>query len=242
MKYLFTSLLLLVLASCGNNTSESQPSQDSVTVDTTISEVPIQDEEIVQSTHPDTILVVRLADGKIHEYYQVYSNYTYNLHTRIKGEKKDKVIGFAYDRYQDGDPFYTDGFPSHINYVVSPDMKSIYVIGDIQANSNGWVTEYQIFKVDLETNKSKCIAECAAIEAVKDGFIVAQARLTNEETASNVADEIWVMHDEKIDFDGKVVNVSKKEYNYETMEKKFSSGNEYEHLKGFKSCTNHNNL
>lgn len=242
MKKLFPCLMSIVLASCGNKTTESQPSQDSVTVDTpAISEVPIKEKVIVPSTHLDTILAVKLADEKIHEYYQVYSDHNHNLHTKIKGEKKDKVIRFTYDRYQNGNPFHTEGFPSGIIYVVSPDKKFIFVIGDIHANSNGWVTNYQIFKVDLETNKSKCIAECAAIEAVKDGFIIARARLTNEESATCTAEEIWVMHDEKIDFDGKVVNVSKKEYDEKAMEKKFSSDIKGVYLKGFKSCTSHNN-
>ena len=48
------------------------------------------------------------------------------------------------------------------------------------------------------------------------------------------------MHDEKINFDGKVISVSKKEYDYETMVKRFGSGKDYIYLKGFKLCTDHN--
>lgn len=195
--------------------------------------------EIVQSENPDTILITKLSDGKIHEYYHVCSeDYLHNIHTRIRGEKNEEVISFIYDRYDDNDSFYDGGFPRAIRYVVSKDKKSIFVVGSVLANSNGWITEYQIFKLDVETNKTKCIVECAAIEAVSDGFVVAQARLANEKTATCTADEKWLLHDEKIDFDGNVVDVSRKEYGYDKMTKRFHSDDEEEfvYLKGFKKC------
>lgn len=235
-------LLAVITASCGNKTaSDISSTSDTTNIDTLLAEniSESQTEDIKQSTHPDTILITRLSDGKVHEFYQVYGDYAYNLHTRIVGEKKDEVINFAYDRYNNGDPFYTEGLMTPIYYTVSPDQKYIYVIADIRANSNGWVQEYQIFKVDVEKNTSKFIVDCAAVEALPDGFIVAQARCTNAETAEYVAQEVWVMHDEKIDFDGNVLDVSKKEYDYETMTQKFSSGKKYVYLKGFKSCTDH---
>lgn len=228
MRNLFPCLLVLFLVSCVSKTKV--PKIDSRSV--------IQKEEIVQSLHPDTILITRLDDGRIHEYYQVYSDYSYNLRTRIKGEENDEVIRFTYYRYENSEPFYTDGFMAPISYVLK-NKNHLYIISDICPNSDGWVTEYQIFKVDLKTNKTKFLVDCAAVEAVSDGFIVAQARLTNEDTAKCTADEIWLMHDEKINFDGKVVSVSDQEYDYATMERRFSSDHGNQCLKGIKSCSRH---
>lgn len=230
-----------IMYSNGNhNKVEQAPAEDTAVVDYTedISDVPQQDDDIM-NTDPDIILTARLSDGNIHEFYQVYADYKYTLHTRIKGENKSEVIGFSYTRYQDNEPFYTDGFPAHIRYIVSKDKRFIYVVAAIQACGSGWTTEYQIFKVDVETKKSKILVECAAIEAVSDGFIVAKARCTNEDTAKGGYDLIWVLHDEKIDFDGNTVYVSEKEYDPDVMTKRFSSDTETD-LKGFKSCTKSN--
>lgn len=236
-QYILWSLLIM---SCGNKTSESMVLRDSLSTDSlaAVQTETKQDSVTTEYDEPDPypLLTTRLSDGKIHEFYQVYSDYGYNLHTRIKGEQKSEIISFAYDRYHDNEPFYTEGFPTPFRYFVSKDKKFIYVIGDIQANSNGWVTEYQIFKVDVETKKSRFLVDCAAIEVVSDGFIVAQARCTNADTARGTYEENWVMHDEKIDFDGNIVYVSKKEYSYEVMTEKFHSGIEYLYIKGFRLC------
>lgn len=218
------SVILFCFSSCVNNPFHS--------VDQSLQTTQIQDLEIVQSSHPDTILIVKLSDGKIHEFYQVTSDH-YNLYTKIKGEDSTEVISFAYYRYEDYEPFYTDGFYIPIHYVVSQDKRYIYIATSIMANSNGWISDYQIFRVDVESKKTKLITECAAIKAVSDGFIVAQARLTNEGVC--VADEIWYMHDEKINFDGKVIDVSDKEY--DSFKKYSSQSDENVLLKGFKRCT-----
>jgi len=79
-----------------------------------------------------------------------------------------------------------------------------------------------LFKVDCEKLKANLICECAAIAARRNGFTIAVARLVNEDTARCTADEIWVMHDEYLDWNGNVTKVGKHEYNYKEMESKYS--------------------
>ncbi len=145
-----------------------------------------------------------------------------------------QYINLTYQRYED-DPDYFEnlgGIPDLPHSLVSHDRKNLYIVTRVHANSNGWVTEYQLFKIDCETLESKFICECAAIATTNKGFTIAVARITNEETATCTADEIWVMHDEDLDWKGNVIKVSNKEYSYEIMKKKYLQG-EDTLIKGF---------
>lgn len=147
---------------------------------------------------------------------------------------ESQFIPLAYQRYDDDQDFFTvlGGIPGLSHYTVSKDKRYLYVVTEAHANSNGWITEYQLLKVDCETLDAEFICECAAIASTDIGFIIAVARLTNEDTARGTADEIWVMHDEYLDWDGNVIKVSKQEYYYETMQDKYLHG-EYTLIKGF---------
>lgn len=143
-------------------------------------------------------------------------------------------IQLEYPRYEDDEDFfsYIGGIPNYILYFPGADNKTLYLVTRVNANSNGWTTEYQLFIVNCETLEAKYICDFAAIATTDEGFRIAVARLTNEETSTCTADEIWVMHDEYLDWNGKVIRVDTAEYDYETMNKKYLRG-EYTYVKGF---------
>ena len=107
-----------------------------------------------------------------------------------------------------------------------------YIVTRVNANSNGWTTEYQLFIVNCETLEAKYICDFAAIEATGKGFRIAVARLTNEELTTCTANEIWLMHDEYLDWNGKVTRIDTAEYDFKTMEEKYLRG-EDTCVKGF---------
>ena len=74
------------------------------------------------------------------------------------------------------------------------------------------------------------IASCAAIKKTESGFKIAKCRITNEDTAKCTADEIWLIHDVNIDWNGRVISSDKKEYDYKEMERRYSP----RLVKGFK--------
>lgn len=144
------------------------------------------------------------------------------------------IIPLLYPRYENHPDFFEfiGGCPNQFHYLPSQDKKSLYLVTRVQANSNGWTSEYQLFKVDCETLEARFICDCAAIKATDKGFTVAQCRLTNRETATCTADEDWVMHDEYLDWDGNIVQVKEKEYGIRMMSiKYYSAPNTY--VKGF---------
>lgn len=113
-------------------------------------------------------------------------------------------------------------------------MRSLHVVTRMHANSDGWITEYQLFKIDCECLESKLLAECAALEATKKGFTIAVARLANEDTARFTHQEEWVVHDVQLDWDGNTVKSSSQEYSVEQMCYRFVIDAKGYHLvKGF---------
>ena len=143
-------------------------------------------------------------------------------------------IQLKYPRYEDDEDFfsYIGGIPNYILYLPGADNKTLYIVTRVNANSNGWTTEYQLFTVNCETLEAKFICDFAAIATTDEGFRIAVARLANEDTSTCTADEIWVMHDEYLDWNGKVTRVDTAEYDFEMMEEKYLRG-EYTCVKGF---------
>ena len=196
----------------------------------------------------NTLYSIVLQDGRRRTFVDVYSHisdYREDYHALFAIDENPiwdlsrkhmdtTFIYTKYPRYEDIEDFfyYIGGIPNHILYLPSPDNKSLYIVTRVNANSNGWITEYQLFIVDCETLKARFIRDFAAIAVTANGFSIAVARLTNRETATCTAEEIWVMHDEYLDWNGNVVNVSKKEYDYKKMKRKYQSG-EYTFVKGF---------
>lgn len=151
------------------------------------------------------------------------------------GNEVPKRIPTKYDRYNEGEDHFEDGFP-RMKYLVSPDGKKLYVATTVWANSDGWVTDYQLFLIDCESLSVSMIVECAAIMVTDQGFKIAECRLTNEKEAETTADEIWAIHDVYLDWQGKII-VDDKEHEYSDtrMVKKYSTKKKSDMLlvKGF---------
>ena len=189
----------------------------------------------------DTLCSYTCKDGHsrlfVDVFYHVADSYYEDYHGLYAVDdlpRDTTFIQLKYPRYEDEEDFfsYIGGIPNYLLYYPGHDNKSLYVVTRVNANSNGWITEYQLFIVNCETLEAKYIRDFAAIAITDEGFRIAVARLTNEETSTCTADEIWLMHDEYLDWGGNVTRVDKAEYNHETMMKKYLRG-EYTYVKGF---------
>lgn len=165
-------------------------------------------------------------DKATRTFYAMEQDERINLFCCEPTDPSPRRIATPYDRYDDGYDFYENGlelgYDGYLDYFVSPNGRYLYVVADIHANSNGWVTEFQLFKIDCKTLSVRLLTEAAAITATSQGFVYAACRLTNESIAQCTADEIWVMHDVVIDWDGRLLKDDKhREYAYNAMERKY---------------------
>ncbi|MBR1518674.1 MAG: hypothetical protein IJ624_04150 [Prevotella sp.] len=166
----------------------------------------------------DTILITRHNGRK--RYFVIYHNTCFGMcQIYVFGQKAEHTIKIN----------IPDGYYSRL-YTISPDRRYLYILGYVCANSNGWTVNYHLYKLDCESLKIKEIAKCAAIKKTKRGFMIAKCRITNEDTAKCTADEIWLIHDVNIDWNGRVISSDKKEYDYAEMERRYSP----RLVKGFK--------
>lgn len=97
---------------------------------------------------------------------------------------------------------------------------NVFVVGDFMPNSNGWTVRFPVYKINARTLKMTFVDEGAAVHFGKDGFRIAQCRLTNPKAACT-ADERWVMHDTYYNSAGKKIREDKHEYDYQQMEEKY---------------------
>ena len=183
-------------------------------------------------SHWDSIYTYRCTNNLSRVFYDVHGSGNHFLYALDNNDYKDAhLVDLVYHRY-DSTNFLKDGNPCTLSYLPSPDGRYLYIVTRIFANSNGWTTEYQLFMVDCEILEARFICDCAAIAATNTGFVVAQARLTNRETSTCTAEEIWVMHDVYFDWKGKLNRISSEEYDNEAMDEKYQSS-EYTHIKSF---------
>lgn len=97
---------------------------------------------------------------------------------------------------------------------------SVYVIGDLVPNSDGWTVRYQLYKVDCQTLETKHIGDFAAIHFEDDGFKAATTRLTNPD-AKCTADEVFAIQDNYYNYDGTLIRKGETEYRYDDMLKQY---------------------
>lgn len=196
----------------------SVPQLDIVVIDGKIS-------SIIQRKKPNSVKKISITKDTI-------------LTTSHKGEKRHFVIihnclKCVLNVYGSKKVYHTFDVLRHYfkaYYTISPDRRYLYILGYVCANSNGWTVNYHLYKVDCKSLKIKEIAKCAAIKKTKRGFMIAKCRITNEDTAKCTADEIWLIHDVNIDWNGRVISSDKKEYDYAEMERRYSP----RLVKGFK--------
>ena len=214
----FITVLVITFASCGKIHTQESSNDGAI-------------------SNWDTIYTYSCQNGCTRTFCDTYCSGNHFLFAMDKNDFKDAhLVDLVYHRY-DSTNFLEDGNPCALSYLPSPDGRYLYIVTRVFANSNGWTTEYQLFKVDCETLDAKFICDCAAIAVIDAGFVVAQARLTNRETATCTADEIWIMHDVYFDWEGRLTRISSEEYDYEAMDEKYQSG-EYSYVKGFNETIN----
>lgn len=235
-KILLDFVLLSLLFSCVQRTANNNEQADSLTTET-------QSVDTFTGVRINDFYTYTCVDGHKRvfcDWCDICNGYESGHALIARDEGNEDPIQYVHLRYlrypedpEDSDFFpYFGSIPDLSHYIVSSDKKTLYVVTGVHANSNGWTREYQLFKVDCETLKAKFICDCAAIAATDNGFTIAVARLTNEEAATCTADEIWVMHDEYLDWNGNITRVSKQEYCDACMERKYLQG-EYTFIKGF---------
>ena len=232
--YALVAVLVIALGSCGKQ------SRQTVCVTPCASNPIIDDDTLSEGWVVDSLYTHICADNTQRLFVDVYFHVPdfwedYHALFAVDDNPKDTTyVWMQYPRYEGEDDFfaYIGGVPDHLLYLPCEDNNSLYVVTQVNANSNGWTAEYQLFIVDMETIEAQYIADFAAIEVVVDGFRIAAARLTNEDTATCTADEVWVLHDEYLDWSGKVIRVDSEEYDYQTMKDKYQNG-KYTYVKGF---------
>lgn len=96
---------------------------------------------------------------------------------------------------------------------------NIFIVGDLHANSNGWTENYTIHRLNVKTLKLEFIEYAAAVHFEKDGFKIAQCRLTNPEACT--ADQKWLIHNCYYNSEGKRIKADRKEYKHRHMEEEY---------------------
>lgn len=135
------------------------------------------------------------------------------------------VYDSSKDRYHDidfnADDYLNGGVPEMSGFA-SPDGRYVYVVGNILANSTGWVSNYIIYQVDTKTLKAKLVNAVAAIRLEKNGFTVTSMTRCTTPDASCSAEMDFAFEDITYGFDGKVKKKSK-EYGSSGIKKRYGN-------------------
>ena len=158
-----------------------------------------------------------IGNGQYRDFFITYGENGYRL--MVYDSSKDKY----YDIDFNADDYLNGGVPG-ISAFTSPDGRYVYVVGDILANSTGWVCTFIIYQVDTKTLKAKFVNEVAAWRLEKDGFTVAsETRCTNPEAEFSYQMD-FAFEDITYGFDGKVKHKSK-EYPSQEVKPRYVKNN-----------------
>lgn len=124
-----------------------------------------------------------------------------------------------YRRVKFGDEYMDYGVPE-LKGFSSPDGKYVYAIGNIKANSTGWINTFQIYQIDTSTQRTKFVKGVAAWRMEKDGFTVASETRCVTPDAQFSAEMDFAFEDITYDFDGKV-QFRSKEYPSKEIKKRY---------------------
>lgn len=108
----------------------------------------------------------QLGKGQYRDFFITYSENCYRF--MVYDSSNDKY----YDIDFNADDYLNDGVPGMSGFA-SPDGRYVFVVGDILANSTGWVSTFIIYQVDTKTLIAKLVNGVAGIRLEKDGFTVA---------------------------------------------------------------------
>ena len=170
--------------------------------------------DISQKDKSDSVTVI--ADGQVVIYdeggrliYLSIESNQVSCYTQQGNDSPKKVIF--------GHIYGNDGFP--IMYIHRYG-DNVFLVGDFTPNSNGWTVRFPVYKIDAKTLNMSFVDDGAAVNFGKDGFKIAQCRLTNPD-ADCTANEVWVMHNSYYDTNGKKIREDKSEYDFGAMEKEY---------------------
>jgi hypothetical protein len=128
----------------------------------------------------------------------------------------------------DADDYMNEGVPGMYAFV-SPDKKYVYVVGDILANSTGWIATFIIYQVNTETLKAKLVNAVAGIRLEEKGFTVASMTRCVTPDAQCSAGMDFAFEDITYGFNGKIKRRSK-EYASKEIKKRY--GESLNNLRG----------
>lgn len=204
-KFFPTIILILVIAfvACKNGSQKGIPQKDKSDSVTVITDG--QYEEL-DSTIEDKV-VIYAEDGRL-IFLAIDSNQVSCYTQQGNNSPKKVIFGHVYGN---------DGFPIMYSHIYGD---NVFLVGDFIPNSNGWTVRFPVYKIDTKTLNMSFIDDGAAVNFGKNGFKIAQCRLTNPD-ADCTANEVWVMHNSYYNTDGKKIREEKSEYDFGAMEKEY---------------------
>ena len=200
--------LITVNLSCTNKNGETQKQLiskvDSVTLKDSIED---------NDTSYLSIYKKELENGQYRDFYITRGEDGYIFRAYDSVSKQYHNIDFNADDYMNG------GVPG-ITGFVSPDGRYVYVVGDILANSTGWICTLLIYQIDTKTLKAKLVNGVAAWRLEEDGFTVASETRCTTPDAQCSAEMDFAFEDITYSFDGKIKHKSK-EYPSNEIERRY---------------------
>ena len=189
--------LITVNLSCTNKNGEKQKQLiskvDSVTLKDSIED---------NDTSYLSIYKKELENGQYRDFYITRGEDGYIFRAYDSVSKQYHNIDFNADDYMNG------GVPG-ITGFASPDGRYVYVVGDILANSTGWICTLLIYQIDTKTLKAKLVNGGAAWRLEEDGFTVASETRCTTPDAQCSAEMDFAFEDITYGFDGKIKHKSK---------------------------------
>ena len=152
-----------------------------------------------------------------HNYREFYieRGEEYGCHFKVFDSRHHRIQKIIFG----ADDYLNDGAPGLYAFA-SPDKRYVYVVGDILANSTGWISTFIIYQVNTETMKAKLVNGVAAVRLGKQGFTVAEmSRCLTPDTVASYQME-FTFRDVTYNFKGKVVKRSA-EYSPKEIKKRY---------------------
>lgn len=142
----------------------------------------------------------------------------------------DKELHLKYDRYSNGNDMFEDGLPYSIYYIVSPNKRYVYIVTSVGACGSGFLTEHQLYRINVQTLSCIMIKDCVTVSCNKSGFVMTQGYITNKETATTTAALEYEFYFEYYDWSGTLVRKGTKQPTW--------ISDDYEQVLGFKKYKN----
>ena len=208
-KIVLMILVGLIVTNLSCSTGEKQ-SQEIAENDSIVSDDSIMEEDSIcyLSVYKKT-----LEHGQYRDFFIRNGENGYRFMVYDSSEDRYHNIDFNADDYLNG------GVPG-ITAFASPDGRYVYVVGDILANSTGWVCTLIIYQIDTKTLKAKLVNGVAAWRLEKDGFTVASETRCTTPDAEFSYQMDFAFEDITYGFDGKVKHKSK-EYPSKEIETRY---------------------